>query len=72
MQVAALRALTARPADRKKYFGNRPWARDASWELGWDFIGIGKNVEPTKRFDDFLESESLVKILNLPPSYKCL
>ncbi len=63
MQIAAHRALTGRLADRKTYFGNRPWDRDASRRLGWDFIGIGRDVEHSTRLDDFRDEESLAKAL---------
>ena len=63
MQIAAQRALAGRPADRETYFGNRPWDRDASRRLGWDFIGIGRDVEHSTRLNDLRDEESLAKAL---------
>ena len=65
MRIAANRALAGRPADRRTYFGNRPWDREASRRLGWHFIGIGPDVEHSARFDDFLNEEALAKALDL-------
>ena len=63
MQIAADRALAGRPADRKTYLGDGPWDRDASRRLGWDFIGIGKDVEHSTRLNDLRDEESLAKAL---------
>ncbi len=65
MRTAATSALGGRSADRKTYFGNRPWDREASRRLGWQFIGIGPDVEHSTRFDDFLDRESLDGALDL-------
>ena len=54
MQIAEQRAMAGTRADRKFYFGNGPWDKEASLKLGWEFIGIGMNVEHSERFDDFL------------------
>ena len=66
MRIAARRALAGRRVDRKTYFGNRPWDREASRQLGWDFIGIGRDVEHGTRFDDFLDHEAIAEVLRLP------
>ena len=63
MRIAARRALAGRRVDRKTYFGNRPWDRDASRQLDWDFVGIGPDVEHTTRFNDFLDHESIARVL---------
>ena len=65
MRAAARRALGGRSADRKTYFGNRPWDREASLRLGWNFVGIGPDVEHSVRFDDFLDEESIDRALAL-------
>ncbi len=65
MRIAAKRGLAGRSVDRKTYFGNRPWDREASRRLAWDFIGIGPDVEHSTRFDDFLDVRSLVNSLDL-------
>ena len=63
MRIAARRALAGRRVDRKTYFGNRPWDKEASRQLGWDFIGVGRDVEHGNRFDDFLDHESIGRAL---------
>lgn len=65
MRIAAERTLAGRSADRKTYFGNRPWDREASRRLGWRFVGIGSDVEHATRFDDFMEPETMMKALDL-------
>ena len=65
MQVAETRALAGRAVDRKTYFGNRPWDREASRRLGWHFIGIGPDVKHSSRFDDFLDHQPLTRALAL-------
>ncbi len=68
MQIAERRAMAGKPADRKFYFGNQPWDRAASRKLGWEFIGIGEQVEHVPRFEDFLDHESILEVLELPPA----
>ena len=68
MQIAERRAMTGKPADRKFYVGNQPWDRAASRKLGWEFIGIGEQVEHVPRFEDFLDHESILEVLELPPA----
>lgn len=63
MQVAETGALAGRAADRKTYFGNRPWDREASRRLGWHFIGIGPDVMHSSRFDDYSDQESVWNVL---------
>ena len=63
MRIAAERALAGTSAERRTYVGNRPWDREASRQLGWNFIGIGRDVEHSARFDDFLDDESIGKVL---------
>lgn len=63
MRTAAERTLAGRSAERKTYFGNRPWDREASRRLGWHFIGIGPDVEHSTRFADFLDEETIVREL---------
>ena len=67
MQIAERRAMAGKPAERRFYFGNEPWDKEASRELGWNFIGIGKHIEDSARFDNFVDQESIWEILDLPP-----
>ncbi len=68
MQVAETRALAGRAVDRKTYFGNRPWDREASRQLGWHFIGIGPDVKHSSRLDDFLDQKAIAQALRLDRS----
>ncbi len=68
MQIAERRAMADKPAERRFYFGNQSWDRAASRALGWNFIGIGNQVEHVRRFDDFLDRESIWQVLDLPPT----
>ena len=66
MRHAERRAMVARQASRRFYFGNQPWDREASRSLGWEFVGIGAKVVHSLRFDDFLASETLLAVLKFP------
>ena len=44
MQLAAQRAMQGTAFSRATYFGDGPWDRRASEQLGYDFIAVGKAV----------------------------
>ncbi|MCY3969558.1 MAG: haloacid dehalogenase-like hydrolase [Acidobacteria bacterium] len=65
MRMAERRALAGGSGDRKTYFGNQPWDREASLSLGWNFVGIGSSVRHHIRFCDYLDYESIEVVLGL-------
>ena len=65
MQIAEKRALGGRKASRRTYFGDGIWDKQASEELGYDFIAIGDKVQHHARYPDFRRPESILAHLRL-------
>ena len=65
MRIAERRALAGGSGGRKFYFGNQPWDREASLNLGWNFVGIGNRVRHHTRFRDYRDDESIEVVLGL-------
>ena len=65
MQIAENRALGGRTASRRTYFGDGIWDKQASEELGYDFIAIGDKVQHHARYPDFREKAAILKELGL-------
>jgi len=68
MRIAEKLAGTGRPFDRKTYFGDAPWDRMASAELGYRFVAIGSKVEHAVRFADFTEPDRILSVLEDRPT----
>ena len=65
MQLAAQRALGGATHSRATYFGDGPWDQQASRELGYDFVAIGRGVSHPVAFDDFSDSDAILDRLHL-------
>jgi len=65
MQIAENRALDGRDAGRRTYFGDGVWDKQASEELGYDFIAIGDKVQHHARYSNFREKAVILKVLGL-------
>ena len=65
MRIAERRALPSGGAKRRTYFGDSPYDKEASRNLGYDFIAIGERVKHRPRYSDFRETESILKKLGL-------
>ena len=65
MRVTEQRSLLGKRAARRTYFGDGPRDKQASQELGYDFIAIGNNVAYPKRYPDFRDSEAILAELGL-------
>ncbi len=68
MQIAERRAMADKPAERRFYFGNQSWDREAGRQLGWEFVGIGEDVDHSTRFDNFLDQGAIWEVLDLAPT----
>jgi len=68
MRIAARRALPEGTFRRATYFGDGPWDRHASAELGYDFVAIGRGVEHSVRYDDFRDTDGILAQLQLVQS----
>lgn len=53
MQIAERRALGGQTASRRTYFGDGIWDKQASEELGYEFIAIGDKVQHPARYSHF-------------------
>jgi beta-phosphoglucomutase-like phosphatase (HAD superfamily) len=49
--------------ERRTYFGDTPWDRKASAELGYSFVGIGEHVEHSVKFADLRDQDGILSIL---------
>ena len=67
MKIAEAKVTDGIQPSRRTYFGDGPWDLQASRVLGFEFIGIGKNVEALARFDDYSDPTSILGVL-LGPS----
>ena len=64
MRIAERRAMPTGNAKQKTYFGDSRYDKEASLELGYDFIAIGENVDHL-RYPNFLDAESILDDLGL-------
>lgn len=60
MRLAAQRAMCGEPFTRATYFGDGPWDRRASVELGYDFIAVGRALQHRTAYPDLADTEAIV------------
>jgi len=65
MQLAARRAMQGAAFSRATYFGDGPWDRRASEQLGYDFIAVGKAVAHTHAYDDLRDTDAILARLEV-------
>jgi hypothetical protein len=53
---------------RATYFGDGPWDRQASAELGYDFVAVGRGVSHTVCYDDLSETDAILARLMVLPA----
>ena len=63
MRLAEWRALQGAAPTRATYFGDGPWDRRASAELGYDFIAVGGAVDHPKACPDFADIEAILALV---------
>jgi hypothetical protein len=61
MQLAEQRAFRGVAPTRKAYFGDGAWDKRASEQLGYQFTAIGNGVEHDTRFDNFIDSATVLR-----------
>ena len=64
MQLAAQRAMRGTPFRRATYFGDGPWDRRASRQLGYNFIAIGRAVAHDVVYDDLRDTDAILARLD--------
>ena len=65
MRLAARRAMQGTAFSRATYFGDGPWDRRASEQLGYDFIAVGKAVAHTHAYDDLRDTDAILARLEV-------
>jgi phosphoglycolate phosphatase-like HAD superfamily hydrolase len=60
MRLAERRALRGGELSRATYFGDGPWDRRASAELGYDFVAVGTAVPHDVAFADLRDTEAIL------------
>lgn len=65
MRLAADRALQGARVERATYFGDGPWDRRASAELGYDFIAVGGAVPSPVAYADLRETDAILSRLGV-------
>ena len=65
MRLAAERAMQGRAFTRATYFGDGPWDRRASAELGYDFIAVGRAVAHPVACADLSETDAILMRLGV-------
>lgn len=60
MQIAEKRALGGRQADRRTYFGDGIWDKQASEDLGYEFVAIGDKVRHHARYPGFRHKRTIL------------
>lgn len=60
MRLAAQRAMQGTAGARVTYFGDGPWDRRASEQLGYDFIAVGGGVSHPVAYTDLRDTEAIV------------
>jgi beta-phosphoglucomutase-like phosphatase (HAD superfamily) len=65
MRLAAQRAMRGAAFRRATYFGDGPWDRRASEQLGYDFIAVGRAVPHTHVCDDLRDTDGILARLEV-------
>ena len=65
MRLAEQQARLFGCITRRTYFGDAPWDKKASADLGYDFLAVGTRVEHPRSFDDLSDQESVLSVLGV-------
>ena len=65
MRLAERRAGVYGRFTRRTYFGDAPWDRNASAELGYDFLAVGDRVDHPRGFRDLSDQETIFGVLGV-------
>jgi len=65
MRLAEQRALSATRFTNRTYFGDGPWDKAASAQLGYDFVAIGGCVQHACAFEDFTKQDAILSVLGI-------
>jgi beta-phosphoglucomutase-like phosphatase (HAD superfamily) len=65
MQLAARRAMQGAAFRRATYFGDGPWDRRASEQLGYDFVAVGRAVAHPHAYEDLRDTDAILARLEV-------
>jgi energy-coupling factor transporter ATP-binding protein EcfA2 len=65
MRLAAQRAMRGAAFGRATYFGDGPWDRRASAELGYEFVAVGNAVAHDVAYADLRDTEAILARLEV-------
>jgi hypothetical protein len=65
MRLAERQASAIGDFEKRTYFGDAPWDKSASSELGYDFVAIGGRVEHTWSFEDLQDQKAIFGVLGV-------
>ena len=65
MRFAERQASACGSSARRTYFGDAPWDKKASADLGYDFVAVGGRVEHSQRFEDFSDQKAVLDVLGV-------
>ena len=65
MRLAERQAAACGSSARQTYFGDAPWDKKASADLGYDFVAVGGRVEHSQRFEDFSDQKAVLDVLGV-------
>lgn len=65
MQSAERRASVSGRFARRTYFGDAPWDKRASADLGYDFVAIGDRVQHPRAFENLTDQEAILDVLGV-------
>jgi beta-phosphoglucomutase-like phosphatase (HAD superfamily) len=65
MRIAERQAGVFGSFTRRTYFGDAPWDKKASADLGYDFLAVGGRVDHPHNFEDFSDQEAVLGVLGI-------
>ncbi|MBD1912959.1 MULTISPECIES: HAD hydrolase-like protein [unclassified Leptolyngbya] len=65
MRLAERQAGVFGSFTRRTYFGDAPWDKKASADLGYDFLAVGGRVEHPHNFEDLSDLEAILGVLGV-------
>lgn len=65
MRLAERQAALGGGFSRRTYFGDTPWDRRASFELGYEFVAVGDRVGHPRRFSDLRDHKAILDALGI-------
>jgi beta-phosphoglucomutase-like phosphatase (HAD superfamily) len=65
MRLAERQAGVFGSFTRRTYFGDAPWDKKASADLGYDFLAVGSRIDHPRNFEDLSDQEAVLGVLGV-------